>query len=613
MSIKCDHCGAEYPAERIKGPFQGACPKCLAAAVVSPSEPAPPPEPPPLKPGDRFRSLEILEILGHGGMGVVYKARQVELDRAVALKILPRRASEDPDFVKRFQREAKVLASLSHPHVVGVFDFGTENGLCYLILEYVEGVNLRQVFREGKLSPEQALKLVPQLCDALEYAHERGVVHRDIKPENILIDRQGALKITDFGIAKMLGANATTGNLTGENIRLGTPHYMAPEQVESPRTVDHRADIYSLGVVFYEMLTGELPIGRFAPPSHKVEIDVRLDEVVLKALEKEREHRYQRAAQVKEDVTRIGTTSGGVISRTSIRRYERLLQVGLAFLWLATFVAFEYSIVAYLLGTPFPLTNGEEVLAHRMDVRGLLVFLCMTSVALGVTICVKRRWDRNDPVPPDRSRLFGWAALGLSLIYALSLWAAIGRLLPFVFLLHGFPLSFYATVFVAALAFLEARRCRMRALQPLPAWAALVLVMMTTPRLWNPELKTLYDVQSENSKQRPNAPDSIRMTYRILFPEDFSFDRSGMTASVAEVLKKRAAECGLSSAELQWTGGSDLIMIIIPDPNMNQVKAFQNTLRIDGSLPVPIGRFENGKPVIGEPEWERHVGPYPFP
>ncbi len=148
-------------------------------------------------------------------------------------------------------------------------------------MEYVEGVNLRQAILAGGMSPEQAFSIVPQICDALQFAHDEGIVHRDIKPENILLDKRGRVKIADFGLAKLVGATADH-TLTAEHQVMGTLRYMAPEQMEGTHAVDHRADIYSLGVVFYELLTGELPIGRFAPPSQKVQVDVRLDEVVLR-------------------------------------------------------------------------------------------------------------------------------------------------------------------------------------------------------------------------------------------------------------------------------------------------------------------------------------------
>jgi serine/threonine protein kinase/capsular polysaccharide biosynthesis protein len=257
-----------------------------------------------------FPQLEILEFIGKGGMGAVYKARQPNLDRLVALKILPPATAGDPGFAERFNREARALARLNHPNIVAVHDFGQAGALHYLVMEFVDGGNLRQIEQAGRLTPEQALAIVPQICEALQFAHNEGIVHRDIKPENILLDKKGRVKLTDFGIAKFFGLATEQAPLTGARDIVGTPHYMAPEQIEKPRTVDHRADIYSLGVVFYEMLTGELPLGKFAAPSRKVQMDVRLDEVVLQALEKEPELRYQQASQVKTAVETIVKSEG---------------------------------------------------------------------------------------------------------------------------------------------------------------------------------------------------------------------------------------------------------------------------------------------------------------
>jgi serine/threonine protein kinase len=293
---KCSTCGNLYEGD--------LCPRCVAGFAQSPTNPTAPPEELPLKPGETFRGMEIQSLLGRGGMGVVYKARQPSLDRLVALKILPKRMATDPDFQNRFIREAKALASLNHPNIVAVYDFGADAGLFFFAMEFVDGTNLREILRGKTLTPDQALKIVPQLCDALEFAHAEGVVHRDIKPENILLDKKGRVKIADFGLAKLTGADSQHANLTMTNMIMGTPHYMAPEQVENPKSVDHRADIYAIGVVFYEMLTGELPIGRFEMPSKKVQIDVRLDEVVLKTLEKAPDRRYQKAVEVKDAVTR---------------------------------------------------------------------------------------------------------------------------------------------------------------------------------------------------------------------------------------------------------------------------------------------------------------------
>jgi tRNA A-37 threonylcarbamoyl transferase component Bud32/TM2 domain-containing membrane protein YozV len=269
------------------------------------------PPPSPAEIASLFPQLEILECLGRGGMGVVYKARQPRLNRLVALKILARDKEQDGQFAERFTREAQMLARLNHPNIVTVHDFGEAGGHCYLVMEFVDGLNLRQLLLTRKMPPDQALTIVPKICEALQYAHDQGIVHRDIKPENILLDKQGRVKIADFGIAKMLGVETGHQALTGAKDIMGTPHYMAPEQVEKPLTVDHRADIYSLGVVFYEMLTGELPLGKFQPPSSRmggVQIDVRLDEVVLHTLEKEPARRYQHANQLKTDVETISGT-----------------------------------------------------------------------------------------------------------------------------------------------------------------------------------------------------------------------------------------------------------------------------------------------------------------
>jgi serine/threonine protein kinase len=315
----CHRCGAPLPPDSP----EGLCPRCLIALNLTTQTEIPgetgaakPPPGPPLPVADvakLFPQLEILECLGRGGMGAVYKARQPRLDRIVALKILSPEKQGNQKFAERFEREARALAKLHHPNIVTVYDFGEVQGNFYLLMEFVDGLTLRQLLQARKLAPAEALAIVPKICEALQYAHEQGIVHRDIKPENILMDKEGRVKIADFGIAKILGANGRS-TLTEEQA-IGTPHYMSPEQIEKPQTVDHRADIYSLGVVFYEMLTGELPLGKFQPPSCKVQIDVRLDEIVLRALEKEPERRYQQASEVKTQVETVAATSGSSRSR----------------------------------------------------------------------------------------------------------------------------------------------------------------------------------------------------------------------------------------------------------------------------------------------------------
>ncbi|MBI5723044.1 MAG: protein kinase [Planctomycetes bacterium] len=315
MEIKCQKCGNVFDNEAAPG-LKDVCPRCMAEFLMAETREAETREKsgqerstkPPLDPGGTFHEMEVLEFVGRGGMGFVYKARQPNLDRVVALKILDPRLAASAEFTERFNREAKALAALNHPNIVHVYDYGKEGQHHFLVMEYVEGTSLRDILRTQRLSPQTALRYVPQICDALEYAHSAGVIHRDIKPENILIDTRGNLKIADFGLAKIAASHGQGDHVTATGQMMGTAHYMAPEQTRSAGKVDQRADIYSLGVVFYEMLTGELPVGRFPLPSQQVRVDVRIDDVVLKALENEPDRRYQHASEIKEEVTRIGTS-----------------------------------------------------------------------------------------------------------------------------------------------------------------------------------------------------------------------------------------------------------------------------------------------------------------
>lgn len=299
-SNPCPRCGSPIPSDAPGG----ICPACALLGVAdftAPEQSAAAQKPTLEQVAAAFPELEVLELIGQGGMGVVFKARQPRLDRLVALKILPPVLAAQPGFAERFTREARALARLAHPHIVAVYDFGERAGFYHLVMEYVNGVNLRDAMRAG-LTPEQALALVPRVCEALQFAHDRGVLHRDIKPENILLDTAGTPKVADFGIAKFADEPAAATGLTGTGAQLGTAAYMAPEQIERPSTVDHRADIYSLGVVLYEMLTGELPLGRFAAPSAKAQVGQGVDDLVLRALEKERERRQQSATEMRTEV-----------------------------------------------------------------------------------------------------------------------------------------------------------------------------------------------------------------------------------------------------------------------------------------------------------------------
>ena len=441
----CPHCGNPVSQKLL-----GMCPQCMLKAGLGgfsaegsiPDQPASRFIPPTVEElGRYFPQLEILELIGRGGMGAVYKARQKQLDRLVALKILPpgigsgntksRTQNTDrepnPDataFAQRFTREAKALAALAHPNIVTLYEFGqafpgprTSSSapsapsdppdlqkptnaplppIFFFLMEYVDGMNLRQLLAGGRLAPKEALAIVPHICDALQYAHDRGIVHRDIKPENILLGRDGVVKIADFGVAKIIGQVPPVPSLaefrtsepasdapatTSEKV-MGTPAYMAPEQLDRPAEVDHRADIYSLGVVLYQMLTGELPAKQIEPPSRKVQIDVRIDEIVMRALERDPDMRYSQASVFKTEVETVATaqarfgpptqpTSPPPV-RTGSRRHSRpLLSAAIVALLcgVATFLALRPTYMAR--GILFPTMTTDRRTAIQRHVLAL--------------------------------------------------------------------------------------------------------------------------------------------------------------------------------------------------------------------------------------------------
>jgi serine/threonine protein kinase len=320
-----------------------------------------------------FPQFDLLELLGQGGMGIVYKARQRSLDRLVAIKVIPADLSDTPNFLERFHREARTLARLNHPHIVAAYDFGQAERRCYFVMEYVAGSNLRQVLRRGPLEPESALAVALQVCDALAYAHQLGVVHRDIKPENILLSepdlrgeataaRLGRVKIADFGLARLLDPTDLDFTLTGPEHLLGTPAYMAPEQFERPHQTDQRVDLYALGVTLYEMLTGELPLGRFPAVSERVDVDPRLNELVLRCLAKEPGQRPGHAAEVRQSMLAIARSSGGRgpglrLLEPTRRRWRGWLPCILAAVLLLAIVG----VVASQLGRRAPSKPNKEM------------------------------------------------------------------------------------------------------------------------------------------------------------------------------------------------------------------------------------------------------------
>ncbi|MBI3724825.1 serine/threonine protein kinase, partial [bacterium] len=269
----CPRCRSSFPAGRI-----GACPRCFFEGA--------------LEPAVIGGVLELEDEIGRGGMGTVYRAKHLRLGRSVAVKFLPEELASRPEFRARFEREARALALLNHPHVVTVHDIGDESGQLYMVLELVEGGSLRAHL---PVSLGRAAEIAAQVADALAYAHSKGVVHRDVKPENILLDAHGRAKVADFGIARMLAPDARGWTVTGRDLVAGTPRYMAPEALAGAPP-DPRMDIYSLGVVLHELATGRLPMGAFDPAP------APLDRIVLRALAEDPSRRYASASEMQRDL-----------------------------------------------------------------------------------------------------------------------------------------------------------------------------------------------------------------------------------------------------------------------------------------------------------------------
>lgn len=280
--------------------------------------------------GKQIGQYQIVEQIGQGGMATVYKAFQPSINRYVAIKILPSQYAQDPNFVKRFEHEAKAIAALEHPHILPVYDFGTQDGLTYMVMRYIPEGTLSNLMGQP-ISNERVVRLIGAMARALDYAHKQGVVHRDIKPSNILIDKNGEALLTDFGIAKMMETTGAT-QLTGAGSVLGTPAYMSPEQAKG-QTVDGRSDIYSLGVVLYELLTGQQPFRAdtplavvlkhvsepLAPPrTVKADIPEPLERIVLKAMAKDPAQRYQSAGEMEQALNTALQEVAGTIKTVTV-------------------------------------------------------------------------------------------------------------------------------------------------------------------------------------------------------------------------------------------------------------------------------------------------------
>jgi len=286
--------------------------------------------------GKQLNRYQVVEPLGEGGMAAVYKAYHPETDRYVALKILPRHFASDPEFVGRFEQEARLIAQLQHPHILPVFDYGEAEGYTYIVMPFVETGTVADLLRGVPLPMAQIRRIVSQVGDALDYAHSRGIVHRDVKPSNILIDERGNCLLMDFGIAKMVEG---TSHFTQTGGVIGTPSYMSPEQGLGMMP-DGRSDIYSLGVVLYQMVTGRLPFDAETPmavaikhihdplpPPRSVNPNMpeAIERVILKALTKEREDRYATAEEMIAALSATEKDVAATVKADATRRAETVI------------------------------------------------------------------------------------------------------------------------------------------------------------------------------------------------------------------------------------------------------------------------------------------------
>lgn len=351
--VHCSVCGRAVPAA-------GLCPGCLLRQGLSDvmgreTGPGDAGAPSLAEIQALFPQLEIRGCLGQGGMGTVYEARQPALNRLVALKVLRVRPGSDPEFLERFRREAQVMGRLNHPNIVAVYDFGEAGGLPYLVMERVEGEDLRTRMAARRLTPREAMNIALALCDALEAAHEQGIVHRDIKPANILLDKAGRVKVADFGLAKLASDFREDLALTVSGQAMGTPFYMAPEQHSNTVQADSRADLYAAGVILYEMLAGELPLGHFPAPSARAGTPVSLDAIILQAMESNAGRRFQRAQDLKKALLEVILSEPLSAWEPGARRRRRLPLIALAaFAAAAVTTALLLLAAAYMRKLPVP-------------------------------------------------------------------------------------------------------------------------------------------------------------------------------------------------------------------------------------------------------------------
>ena len=462
MNDRCPRCERRYPPGRL-----GVCPACFLEAEIPP--------------GQISDTLELIEEIGRGGMGTVWSARHLRLERIVAVKFLHPELAAQPDFQKRFEREARALALLSHTGIVAVHDFGDDEGRSYIVMEHVAGRPLSELV---PLPPEQALDVATQVCDALAYAHRQGVVHRDVKPQNILLDTAGRAKISDFGISRLLEPRRDPG-VTAAGQLVGTPSYMAPEALAGAAP-DPRMDVFSLGVLIYEMVTGRLPVGE------RSRLSGGLDEVVSRALSPDPRLRYPSASEMAQGLRSLGSSADDLPS------HERLWLRAVALLQtLATAVtlwALLQSVTPKVLlpqerqplimRPPEALQDGRFVSRARFETWPTLSAVAAIALALAGYGLLRRHWreaelERRLPersLRESRTLLFlGGAAVA---VWASRRWLEAHRfpgaweLVPIV----GGVMEIAALFFFWSAVLEGARNARSLAREP-ALWAGLLLAL----------------------------------------------------------------------------------------------------------------------------------------
>ncbi|MCJ7581900.1 MAG: serine/threonine protein kinase [Candidatus Aminicenantes bacterium] len=342
MTIECPKCQTDNPDSQK---FCGECATPLPGiqdAIHTKTLETPTEE---LTRGSVFAGrYEIIEELGKGGMGRVYRVEDTKLKQEVALKLIKPEIASDKKTIERFRNELKLARNIRHKNVCGMFDLGETEGAPFITMEFVPGQDLKGLIRQsGQLAVGTTINIAKQICDGLTEAHKSGVVHRDLKPSNIMIDKQGDVRIMDFGIARSLEAKG----ITSAGVMIGTPEYMSPEQVEG-KEVDQRSDIYSLGIILYEMVTGRVPFKGDTPftigMKHKGEIPQNpkelnpqisddLSSVIMRCLEKEKDRRYQSAGEARSELESIErgipTTERAVPKRKPFTSREITVQFNL--------------------------------------------------------------------------------------------------------------------------------------------------------------------------------------------------------------------------------------------------------------------------------------------